>query len=325
MRIIIPMAGLGTRLRPHTHTKPKPLLQVAGKTVLDHVMDRLSGLDIEEVVFIVGYLGDQIKEHVAAHYDFPAKYVEQRELKGQAHALLLAQEYLVGDVFIVFVDTIFEADLGILGHTNADGVIFVKEVSDPRRFGVVTVDGGYITAFVEKPDTPVSNLAIVGLYYIRDSALLLSCIKSLLSSDIKTKGEYYLADALQLMVAEGAKLEARTVEVWADCGKPETLLATNRYLLDKDGGQHGETSNSVIIPPVYIADSASIVDSIVGPYVSAAGKVRVSRSIVRNAIIDEDASISDTIVEESLVGSCADIRGHPNRVDLGDDSRLDLG
>ncbi len=325
MRIIIPMAGLGTRLRPHTHTKPKPLLQVAGKTVLDHVLDQLAALDIEEVVFIIGHLGEQIKEHVQAHYDFPAKYVEQKELKGQAHALYLAKEYLKGNIFIVFVDTIFEADLGFLERVSSDGVVFVKEVSDPRRFGVVTVEEGYITGFVEKPETPVSNLAIVGLYYIKNSALLLQCIEAVLSGGIKTKGEYYLADALQLMVDRGAKLQTGTVGVWADCGKPETLLATNRYLLDKSGGVQGEATNSIIIPPVRIAPSASIDESIIGPYVSVADGAHVTRSIVSDSIIDEGARLNNAIVEQSLVGNCAEIVGRPSRVHLGDDSRLELG
>jgi len=324
MRIIIPMAGLGTRLRPHTHTKPKPLLQVAGKTVLDHVIERLSGLDIEEVVFIVGYLGEQIREHVAANYPFSAKYVEQRELKGQAHALLLASEYLSGDVFIVFVDTIFEADLSILEGTSSDGVIFVKEVEDPRRFGVVIVERGYITRFVEKPDTEISNLALVGLYYIKDSPLLLDCLEAVVTRGIKTKGEYYLADALQLMVDQGARLETGTVDVWADCGKPETLLATNRYLLEKDGGPRGEATNSVIIPPVHVAASASIQDSVIGPYVSVAAEVQISRSIISDAIIDEGACIHEAVIEKSLIGNWSEIRGRPASVDLGDDSRVDL-
>jgi glucose-1-phosphate thymidylyltransferase len=325
MRIIIPMAGLGTRLRPHTHTKPKPLLKVAGKAVLDHVLDELEGLDIDEVVFIVGHLGDQIRQHVEAHYDFPASYVEQRELKGQAHALYLAREHLVGTVFIVFVDTIFEADLAFLDKVSSDGVIFVKEVEDPSRFGVVTVQDGYITGFVEKPDEPVSNLAIVGLYYIRNSHLLLECLEAVLMEGIQTKGEYYLADALQLMVDRGAKLEPGTVQVWADCGKPETLLATNRYLLDQRDGPHGSPTNSVILPPVHISSSASISDSVIGPYVSVAEDVQIARSIVSDSIVDEGARVDSVMLSESLVGGRAEIKGRPSVVDIGDDSRLDLG
>lgn len=325
MRVIIPLAGLGTRLRPHTHTKPKPLLQVAGKTVLDHVLDRLEGLDVQEVVFIVGHLGEQIQQHVEAHYDFPASYVEQRELKGQAHALYLAREHLVGDVFIVFVDTIFEADLTILDDVASDGVIFVREVDDPSRFGVVTVEGGVITGFVEKPDQRISNLAIVGLYYVRNSKLLLECLESVLTGQIKTKGEYYLADALQLMVDRGARLETGTVEVWADCGKPETLLSTNRYLLDKSSETLGKITGSAIIPPVYVAESASVSDSVIGPYVSIAEHVRIDRSIVSDSIIDSGAHIDNVVLRESLVGSGARIRGQPSKVDIGDDSIVELG
>jgi glucose-1-phosphate thymidylyltransferase len=325
MRIIIPMAGLGTRLRPHTHTTPKPLLQVAGKTVLDHVLDRLQGLPIEEVVFIVGHHGEQIRQHVEAHYGFPARYVEQKEPRGQAHALHLARQYLAGTVFIVFVDTIFDADLGFLAQASSDGVIFVKEVKDPSRFGVVTVEEGYITRFVEKPDTPLSNLAIVGLYYIRNSALLLECIEAVLAGGIQTKGEYYLADALQLMVDQGAKLETATVEVWADCGKPETLLSTNRYLLDKSGGSYRDTENTAIVPPVHIAATASITDSIIGPYVSIGGDVQIERCIVSDSIIDEGARLQNSIIRESLVGRNTCIVGLCGQIDVGDDCRLLVG
>lgn len=325
MKVIIPLAGLGTRLRPHTHTKPKPLLWVAGKTVLDHILDRLTDLDFQEVVFIIGHFGDQIREHVGANYDFAASYVEQKELKGQAHALFLAREHLVGAVFIVFVDTIFEADLGFLKGISSDGVIFVKEVEDPRRFGVVTLQDGFITGFVEKPDEPISNLALVGMYYIKNSALLLECIEAVLKGDIKTKGEYYLADALQQMVDRGAKLQKGTVEVWEDCGKPETLLATNRYLLEKSGGQEPEAHNSVIIPPVYVASSASITNSVIGPYVSIAEGVVIENSIVSDSIVDQGAHLRHTMLRESLVGSHSLMRGNFTKVDIGDDCEVDLG
>ncbi len=325
MKIIIPLAGLGTRLRPHTYTKPKPLLHLAGKTVLDHVLERLEVLDPEEVVFIVGHLGDQIREHVEAHYGFVARYVEQKELKGQAHALHLAREHLVGPVFIAFVDTIFEAELGFLKDVTSDGVIFVKEVDDPRRFGLVTVKDGFITEFVEKPDEPVPGLALVGLYYVKDTVLLRECTETILRRDIKTKGEYYLADALQLMVDRGAKLEVGTVDVWEDCGKPETLLATNRYLLRKTGGQEIPTDNSVLIAPVYIATSARIVDSVIGPYVSIAEEAVIENSIISDSIIDTAAHIEHAILRQSLVGSETQVRGTFGTLDIGAHSRVDLG
>jgi glucose-1-phosphate thymidylyltransferase len=325
MKVIMPLAGWGTRLRPHTYTRPKPLLQVAGRAVLDHVLDRLESLDIQEVVFIIGHLGEQIREHVEANYDFAASYVEQKELKGQAHALYLAREHLAGPVFIIFVDTIFEANLSFLKDVSSDGVIFVKEVDDPRRFGVVTLQEGFVTQFVEKPDEPVSNLALVGMYYINNSSLLLECIETVLREDIKTKGEYYLADALQLMVDQGARLEIGTVEVWEDCGKPETMLATNRYLLQRSGGQETETSNSVIIPPVHVASSASVINSVIGPYVSIAEEVVIEDSIISDSIIDQGAHIQHALLRESLVGSHAWIEGKLKKVDVGDDSKVDLG
>jgi glucose-1-phosphate thymidylyltransferase len=325
MKVIVPLAGWGTRLRPHTYTKPKPLLQVAGKTVLDHVLDRLEELDIQEVVFIIGHLGEQIKEYVEANYDFATSYVEQKELKGQAHALYLAREHLAGPVFIIFADTIFEANLSFLKDVSSDGVAFVKEVDDPRRFGVVTLEEGFITRFIEKPDEPISNLALVGMYYIKNSLLFLECIEAVLRDDIKTKGEYYLADALQLMVDRGARLEISTVEVWEDCGKPETMLTTNRYLLRKSGGQETETNNSVIIPPVYIASSASITNSVIGPYVSVAGEVMIEESIISDSIIDQGAHIRHALLRESLIGSHTWVRGNFQQVDIGDDSRVDLG
>jgi glucose-1-phosphate thymidylyltransferase len=196
MKVIIPLAGFGKRLRPHTYTKPKPLVNVAGKPVLGHILDRLNNLDIEEIIFIVGYLGEQIEEYVEATYKFHTRYIEQNELLGQAHAIYLAKDHVREPVLIIFVDTIFEADLKALAELTADGAIYVKEVDDPRRFGVVTLQDGFITHFVEKPSTPVSNLAVTGVYYIKDAPMLFECIDELIARNIQTQGEYFLADAL---------------------------------------------------------------------------------------------------------------------------------
>jgi glucose-1-phosphate thymidylyltransferase len=324
MKVIIPLAGFGTRLRPHTYTKPKPLISVAGKPVLGHILDKLVGLDIEEIIFIIGYLGDQISEYVTANYNFRSRYIEQKELKGQAHAIYLAKEHVSGPVLIIFVDTIFETELEILAREASDGVIFVKEVEDPRRFGVVITENGFITKLVEKPSTPVSNLAVIGLYYIKDSRLLLECISELIRKDIKTKGEYFLADAFQLMIDKGSRFAARTVEVWEDCGKPETVLHTNRYLLEHGGAQEIETENSVLIPPVYIEKSAVIKDSVVGPYVSVAGEATIVRSIIRDSIINERAQIEDASLSQSLIGKDAYVRGSFERLNVGDSSQVDF-
>lgn len=324
MQAIIPLAGFGTRLRPHTYTKPKPLVSVAGKPVLGHILDKLTGLDIEEIIFIVGYLGDQIRDYVGANYAFPSRYIEQSELKGQAHAIYLAKEHIRGPVLIIFVDTIFETDLSVLEDEQAGGVIYVKEVEDPRRFGVVITENGWITRLVEKPSSPVSNLAVIGLYYVKDSHLLLDCIAELIQKDIKTQGEYFLADAFQLMIDRGARFRARTVEVWEDCGKPETVLHTNRYLLEHGGAQEIATENSVLIPPVYVEKTAVIKDSVVGPYVSVAGGATIVRSILSDSIINECAHIEDANLRQSLIGKDAYVRGSAQRLNVGDSSQVDL-
>lgn len=328
MKVIIPLAGRGTRLRPHTHTKPKPLVTVAGKPVLGHVLDMLEGLDTDELIFIVGYLGEQIEAYVSQHYGFPARYIEQRELKGQAHAIGLAKEYVDGPVLIIFVDTIADADLSLLDRLEADGVIYVKEVEDPRRFGVVTIDEqGYIRRFVEKPDRPVSNLAVIGMYYLKDSGLMFDCIDELIRQDIQTKGEYFLADALQLMVDQGARLVASTVDVWEDCGTPEAVLHTNRYLLANGKGSSPssiEAENTVIIQPVYVHPTARIRNSVVGPYVTVAAGCRIEDSVIRDSIIDEGSIITDCMLNQSLIGKEAFVKGRYRRLNVGDFASVDF-
>jgi len=325
MKVVLPMAGLGTRLRPHTYSKAKPLLPVAGKPVLAHLLDRFQGLDVEEYIFIVGYLGEQIEEYVEANHDLPARYVLQAEPLGQAHALHLAREHIDTPFVMVFSDTLFEADLTHLAEVTSDGLVFVKEVEDPRRFGVAIVRGSRVVQFIEKPEEPVSHLALVGMYYVANWPLFKVCVEELLNKGIMTKGEYYIADAFQLMVDRGAKLEAVTVDVWQDCGKPETLLATNRYLLEKGGTEEVEAENSVIIPPVSIAKSVTIRGSIVGPYVSAAEGSVIIDSIVKDSIIDEGAHIEEAMLEGSLIGANAQVKGKFKRLDVAASSRVDLG
>lgn len=327
MKVIIPLAGFGKRLRPHTYSRPKPLLNVAGKAVLGHVLDKLQGLDIEEIIFIVGYLGQQIEEYVTANYDFPARYVEQKELLGQAHAIWLAREHVQGDVLILFVDTIFEADLAALRALPSDGVIYCKEVDDPRRFGVVTLgDQGFITRFVEKPGEFISNLAVIGLYYLKDGRGLLSAIDELIARGIQTQGEYFLADALQILVNQGQRFNAWTVDVWEDCGTPAAVLHTNRYLLEhgQGNGAPAQTVNSVIIPPVHIALTAKVEHSVIGPYVTVGEGAEVRCSIIRDSIIDAGATIEDAMLDQSLVGKDAVVRDRFRRFNVGDSSAVDF-
>ncbi len=327
MKVVIPLAGFGTRLRPHTYTKPKPLVNVAGKPVLGHILDKLLNLEVEEIVFIVGYLGQQIQDYVDTYYCFNARYIEQKEMLGQAHALFLARDFLPGRALIIFVDTIFETDLSHLAEVDADGVIYVKEVENPRRFGVAVVEEGRITRLIEKPATMEHNLAVIGLYYIQDMPWLMEAIDQLMRGGITTGGEYYLADALQLMINDGARLIAQPVEVWKDCGKPETVLETNRYLLTHGHGnaEQVRAQDSLIIPPVHIDPTARIIHSIVGPYVTIAPGCEVRNSVIRDSIIDEGAHIADTMLEQSLIGKEALVKGRYQKLNVGDSSSVDLG
>ncbi|MBN1137499.1 MAG: NTP transferase domain-containing protein [Anaerolineae bacterium] len=330
MQVIIPLAGFGKRMRPHTWSKPKPLLNVAGKPVLGHILDKLASLDVPvgELTFIVGWLGDQIQEYYqASDYPYPARYVEQKELLGQAHALWLARDNLSGPVLIIFVDTIFDADLHRLAESGLDGVLYVKEVVDPRRFGVAVLGpDGHVTRLVEKPDTFDNRLAVVGAYYLRDSAWLIRAIDDLMARNIQTKGEYYLADALNLMIGQGARFGVRQVTVWEDCGTPTDVLQTNRYLLEHGQANGGQATplNSVIVPPVYIAPTARVEHSIIGPYVTIAERATVLHSIIRDSIIDEDASIDDTMLDRSLIGKEASVRGRYRVLNVGDSSQVDF-
>ena len=324
MKAIIPLAGLGKRMRPHTWSKPKPLLNVAGKPVLGHVLDRIGLLDIEEVIFIIGWLGDQIKEYVGANYDFRAHYVVQEELKGQAHAIYLAREHLSGPCVIVFVDTLFEADLSVIEERSADAIIFVQEVEDPRRFGVVVEEGGRIVRLIEKPDGYEHRKAIIGMYYVNDAADLLDAIEHLLQQEIQTKGEFYIADAFQIMIDRGARIISAPVSVWEDCGQPETVLHTNRYLLEQGHTQEIDVQNGVLVPPVFIAKTAHIEDAIVGPYVTVCDHVCIRSAIVRDSIIEAGSTVENITLERTLVGRNARIRGSFKRLNVGDDDAIDL-
>ncbi|MBN1993300.1 MAG: NTP transferase domain-containing protein [Anaerolineae bacterium] len=325
MNVIIPLAGFGTRLRPHTYTRPKPLINVAGKPVLGHILDKLQDLAIDEIVFVVGYLGNQVQAYVDEYYDFKTHYVEQKELLGQAHAIYLAKDLLEGPTIILFVDTLFEANLSRLSSETGDGVIYVKEVPDPRRFGVTLVnEAGHITRLIEKPSSMKDNLAVIGLYYVKEIQRLMAAIKTLMDKNMQTKGEFYLADALQLMIDDGAVLKPEPVQVWLDCGKPETVLETNRYLLEHnmDNSREVTSLNSIILPPVHIDPSVKIKNSIIGPYVTVAAKCEIEDSIIRDSIVDEETYIKDAMLQESLIGRKVDLIGRYRQLNLGDSAQI---
>jgi glucose-1-phosphate thymidylyltransferase len=328
MKIVIPTAGYGTRLRPHTWSKPKPLISVAGKPVLGHVLDMFNQMpSIDEVIIIVGYLGEQIEDYVEQAYPhLKTRYIEQRELIGQSHAIWLARESVHGPTMIAFVDTLVETDLitGEMEDTRAIG--WVKEVDDPRRFGVAEVGpDGWVRRLIEKPQDMNNNLAVVGLYYFQDGEALVAAIEEQMRAGQQLKGEYYLADAINIMLEKGLKMRVQPVEVWNDCGKPEALLRTNRYLLEHSRDNSPESSKRkgvVIVPPVFIDPSANIDQSVIGPHASIGPGCEIHRSIVQDSIIDQDSEIIDTTLSQSLIGRQVRVVGRHRSLNIGDSSEV---
>jgi len=328
MKVVIPMAGFGTRLRPHTWSKPKPLVAVAGKPLLGHVLDTFAGLPfVDEVIFIVGYLGQQVEDYVRQAYPgVRARYIEQRELLGQSHAIWLARQHLAGPMLMVFIDTLIEADLSKLGKEQAGAVAYVKAVPDPRRFGVAEVGAdGRVTRLVEKPTDVSNNLAVVGLYYFREAAELLSAIETQMERGAQLKGEYFLADAINVMLPKGLEMRVEAVDVWMDCGTPESLLETNRYLLDHGRDNSAEAAGRpgvLVVPPVYIDPTAEVRQAVVGPHVTIAAGCIVERSILQDSIIDAGSSIVDTTLAQSLIGRDARVVGRHRSLNVGDSSEV---
>lgn len=323
VNVIIPVAGLGTRLRPQTWSKPKPLVSVAGKPVLGHVLDRLEVLKLNKVVFVTGYLGDQIQEYVRENYSFESAFVEQQPQLGQSHAVIMARDEITGPTVILFPDMLFEADLSQLASVAADGAIFAKEVADPRRFGVIVPENGLIRELVEKPTEPVSNLAVVGIYFFKQIERLFDAIDFQIKHNLQQGNEYYLAAALQHMIDGGTRLTYLPVQVWEDCGKPEALLSTNRFLLN-ERSETPRIPGSVVVPPVVIDPTASIKNSVIGPYASVGKGVTIQNSIVTDSIVDDGAQIETMLLRDSIVGRHALVRGDFMRMNVGDSSDIVL-
>ncbi|KAA3595895.1 MAG: nucleotidyl transferase [Calditrichaeota bacterium] len=329
MKAIIPVAGVGSKLRPHTNTNPKVMLNVAGKPIIAHIMDRLIEEKIDTAIFVVGYLGDKIEKFVRANYSsVNLKFVEQKEAKGLGHAIYMAQEFMDDSpILITLGDTIFDVNLKevLKSKTSSLGV---HSVENPERFGVALKEGNYIENLVEKPKTFLSKLALVGLYYIKSGVNLKKGLKELLDKDIKTNGEYQLTDALQLMIKNGEKFTTFEVDGWFDCGKSETLLATNRHILHKEflNGKRTdfETDNSQIIPPVSIGENVKIKNSIIGPYVSISCGSTVENSVIRNSILNKNSILTYSVIESSIIGENASVVGTFKQVNVGDYSEVIL-
>jgi glucose-1-phosphate thymidylyltransferase len=324
VKVIIPLAGKGTRLRPHTHLTPKPMLKVAGKPVMQYVLDDVKKLpDVEEVIYITGHLKEKVEEYARQALDVPARFIEQKVQDGTAGAVALAESYVDQPVLIIFVDTIFDADLSVINATEADGIIWTKEVEDYQRFGVVVTDADdYMQKIIEKPSTPISKRANIGLYYIKNWQLLYEGIRHVLSLP-SNKGEWYLTDAFQYMIDHGAKIRVIDVEGWYDAGKIDTLLDTNRAMLQRGHARAPKSvHNSQIVEPVYVEENVTIRDSIVGPNVSIGAGTSIEGSTVANSIIGAEAKVIRATLQQSLVGDATVVQGVHGSVTIGDHSEI---
>lgn len=322
---ILPVAGIGKRLQPHTFTIPKVLLPVAGKPILGYLLDNVKAFGIHRVVFIIGHLGNKIIDYVNIHHpDIEGIFVKQEEFLGLGYAIYLAADYVKGPVFINLGDTLIEADVKQLIQ-DVVSWIAVKEVDNPRRFGVALTDGeGLITKVVEKPSEIISHYALCGVYFLSESGLLFDCLKELIVSGKKTKGEFQLTDAIGMMINKGERILAITAKVWLDCGKVETLLQTNRFLLEKNRPPAPSLPSVVINQPVFIDPSAQLRNCVVGPFVSVGKNVMMTNVIVQNSIINDNASVRNIVLTDSVIGYSAFLSGNLQKINLGDASQVSL-
>ena len=329
MKLIVPMAGRGTRLRPHTHVTPKPLLPVVGRSMVERIVETFAGVlagtgrALDEAVFVLGPdFGDAVREQltaICARHGLTAHFAIQEQALGTAHAVIQAGEALAGECVLVFADTLFAMDE--TPDLDADAVVWVKHVDDPRRFGVVVKDGDRISAFVEKPQEPVSNEAIIGIYYVRDGATLRQEIQYLLDHDVTgVGGEYQLTDALDRMLKAGQTFKTASVSEWLDCGTIPALKDTTKVMLDKEGEarQAGTVENSTLVEPVFIGPEAVVRDSVVGPYAAVHGEATVAGSSITNTIIFEGATVEGSALDDAVVGHHARVRGFAGRLNIGD-------
>ena len=331
MKAIIPVAGIGSRLRPHTHTQPKALVPVAGKPILAHIVDNLIEAGIREFIFIIGYLGDKIEDYVKSNYPgIEKKFILQEPREGIGHAVWLAKEFIdyQDEIVIALGDTVFDIDLREI-ISQKESSLGVKKVDDPRTFGVAELDEeGAIKNLVEKPPIPKSNLALVGLYKIKESGLLMEALEENINSNYKTYEEFQLTDGIMRLIHKGVKMKTFSVENWYDCGTKESLLETNAVLLKKTIGQFHPTynfENTIIIPPVSIAENCNISNSIIGPNVSIGDHSIINYSILKDAIIGSYSELQNAVLHHSVIGSDASLHGLSQSLNIGDSTEIDFG
>lgn len=329
MKAIIPVAGAGTKLRPHTYTQPKPLIPVAGKPILGHIMDQLRSAGINDFVFVIGYLGERIRDYVTGAYpDIRAEFVVQQERKGLGHAIWLTREVIPEgeEVIIALGDTIIESDISALVNSETS-TLAIRKVEDPRKFGVAELDkDGFITRVVEKPSIPKSNEAIVGWYKIREFRQLIDALDSNLKKNYTTKDEIQLTDGIMLMIKDGARIKGHKVVNWYDCGQKDVLLEINAILLKKhfNNVDHGPYDGSIIVPPVCIGENTVIRHSIIGPNITIGEHSVIEDSIIQDSIIGSYTRIRHTVMADSIVGGDSLVAGSVQQVNIGDNTELDL-
>ncbi len=332
LKIVIPMAGYGTRLRPHTWSRPKQLIRMADKMVIDHVLDTFSTLPDpanSEFIFIVGYLGEKIEEYMhLTHPNLKVRFVEQAEMRGQSHAIALAADYLNGPLLILYADTLIKTDFSFLSTETTSAVAWVKAVPDPRRFGVASLGkDDRVTHLVEKPQDVDNNLALVGCYYFQSSDKLLLAIDEQIQRNITLKDEFFLADAINIMLEHGLKMRVERVDTWLDAGTPEDVLNTNRYLLEHGHDNTIEAytnKKSVILRPVFIHPSATVENSVIGPHTAIGANCSIQSCIIRDSIIDDFSDVTNVIMENSLIGRDVHIRRQAGILNVGDQTELIL-
>jgi glucose-1-phosphate thymidylyltransferase len=336
MKVVIPAAGAGKRLFPHTHTKPKPMVYIAGKPIIGHILDRMIELEPEEIILVVGYHKEQIISYIDRHYKdkFNIRYVDQQEQLGLGHSVYVTKDDVIGsEIMIALGDMIFKS--GYLDfykfHTEngrCSGSIGVREVEEPQKYGIVELEpsSSCIRRLEEKPEKPNSNLGIAGVYFVKDTALLFEVLEWMIQNGIRNRGEYQLTDALQEMIQRGSKFKTFEVSSWYDCGHSSSLLETNRVLLDEKnpGAVPGDAYDSVIIQPVEIGENVKIINSVIGPYTSVAEDTIIKNSIISNSVIGSRTNILNLNLESSIIGDDANLVGKHNSLNIGDYSSIEF-
>lgn len=322
MKVVIPLAGLGKRMRPHTHTRAKPMVRLAGRPILGHLLEWVVDERVDEVILIISPHQTDVEAYARTATSRPVRIVVQDEPRGQADAIARVAPFVDEPLLILFSDTLADVTFDHLASVDADGLIYVKEIADPSRMGIIVVEDNRIVDMIEKPENPVSNLATIGMYYFKDHAGLYSAIDRVLAQPPRLQGEYFLADAIKTMIEDGKLLRPYIATVWEDTGTPEATLHAHRFVLERSGGQARPRDGVVFVPPVYVADDAEIRESVVGPYVTIEAGCRVERSVLSDCILSPDVSVQNQVLERALLGERVAITGMPLSANLGDDSTV---